>query len=148
VWVDRFLMRVVRMMTGRNLLHMRPSTARFRFQLILSLLSSEWLRTAMPLLVGSFRSGTRLSRKHVMVELPPFVTSNGTVVFCRECPDATLHQGRLVPPCLRDRIAQAGSQYDITGRSCTAEPANEELDCTGTEMQHSSVGSDVLGLTV
>ena len=115
VWTDRLLMRLIRIVTGRNLLHVRPSTARFRFQLALSLLSREWRQTAIPLLKGSFRAGTCLQRKHVMVELPPVQMADGTVVFCRECPDATLHNGRLVPPCLIDRMAHlAAPAYHLT----------------------------------
>jgi hypothetical protein len=112
VWTDRLLMRLLRFVSGRNLLHVRPSTARFRFQLALSLMSCEWRRSALPLLAGSFRSGTCLQRKHAMVELPPVRKPDGTVVFCRECPDATLHNGRLVPPCLIDRMAATCHSLD------------------------------------
>lgn len=103
-WTDRLLIRLVRLVSGRNLMHVRPSTARFRIQLLLSLLSVKTNRAALSLLAGSFRADRRLERKHVMVELPPVRKPDGRVVFCQECPDATLHDGRLVPPCLIDRM--------------------------------------------
>lgn len=110
VWTDRLLLRAHRFICGRNIMHVRPSAARFRFQLALSLLSRDGVRAAGPLLAGSLQVGVRLMRKHVMIELPPVLTPSGTVVFCRECPDATLHEGRLVPPCLRDRLG-CGSDF-------------------------------------
>lgn len=104
-WTDRLLMRLYRAVAGRNVFHVRPSRVRFRFQLALGLLSRGWRQAAFPLLAGSWRAGTRLHRKHVMVELPPVRRQDGTVVICRECPDATVRGGRLVPPCLGDRVA-------------------------------------------
>ncbi len=106
-WTDRLLLRLVRLLSGRHQFHSRASTARFRFQLALSLLGQGWQKAAMPLLAGSFCPGTRLFRKHVVVELPPAQRQDGTVVICGECPDATILNGRLVPPCLADRIPRS-----------------------------------------
>jgi len=103
-WTDRLLLRLVRLLSGRHQFHSRASKARFRFQLALSLLGQRWGRATLPLLAGSFRTGTGLLRKHVVVELPPAQRQDGTIAICGECPDATVLNGRLVPPCLADRI--------------------------------------------
>lgn len=130
VWTDRLLMQLYRVVSGRNVFHVRPSRTRFRFQLALSLLSREWRRTAVPLLAGSWRPGTRLHRKHVMVELPPVRKQDGTVVICRECPDATLKGGRLVPPCLGDRMAPCNTDGQAAHRRNSG---SGSLDAHGLE---------------
>lgn len=118
VWTDRLLMELYRVVSGRHVFHVRPSTARFRFQLALSLLSREGRQTALPLLAGSWRAGTRLHRKHVMVEHPPVRQTDGTVVICRECPDITVNGDRLVPPCLSDRMGPCDTdRHDVHRRS-------------------------------
>lgn len=113
-WTDRLLLRLVRLISGRHQFHSRSSTARFRFQLALSLLGQGWRGAALPLLAGSFRPGARLLRKHVVVELPPSQRQDGTVVICGECPDATILNGRLVPPCLADRIPNKDAELYAT----------------------------------
>jgi hypothetical protein len=104
-WTDRVLLRLVRAVCQRQLFHLRASAARFRAQLLLALLDPGIAGRACRLLANSCRPGTRLLRKHVVIELPPALQPDGSVVFCRECPDATLRHGRLVPPCLADRMA-------------------------------------------
>lgn len=110
-WTDRLLLGLVRLLAGRHLFHCRASTARFRFQLALGLLDPRRTLTALRLLAGSLRPGVRLLRKHVVVELPPAQRPDGSIVICGECPDATLRNGRLVPPCLADRMSQT-SHFD------------------------------------
>jgi organic radical activating enzyme len=113
-WTDRLLIKMNQLATGRNLFHVRPSTARFRFQLILSLFSLTAQKTAIQLLAGSMKADANLYRKHVMVELPPVMKMDGRVAICRECPDAAVRNGKLVPPCLIDRLEHPEHQYKQT----------------------------------
>jgi hypothetical protein len=103
-WSDRLLLRLPRLLTGRHVFYSPGTVARFRLQLALNLFGGKGWRTSLPLLAGSFRRGWQLFQKHVVVELPPAVAADGTLIICRECPDATLHDGRLSPPCLADRM--------------------------------------------
>lgn len=116
-WTDRLLMQLPRLLTGRHVFHVPASTTRFRVQLALGLLGRGSGRASFPLLAGSLRAGTQLFRKHVVVELAPVRRTDGTLVICRECPDATIRGGRLVPPCIADRLPELGkgSSALITG---------------------------------
>ena len=44
----------------------------------------------------------RIQPKHIVVEALPELSSDGKIEHCEPCIDATVRNGRLVPPCLAD----------------------------------------------
>ncbi len=48
--------------------------------------------------------GARVMDKHIAFQRPPEVQPDGRVALCENCPDAIVRDGRLVPPCLADRL--------------------------------------------
>jgi hypothetical protein len=49
--------------------------------------------------------GARLVQKSLIFQQGPNLAPDGTLEICRECPDATVRNGRLVPVCLADIVA-------------------------------------------
>jgi len=60
---------------------------------------------ALRLCAGRLRPGTRLAGTALTFQQPAAVSPDGRLVYCRECPDATVRNGVLVPVCLADHIA-------------------------------------------
>ncbi len=49
-----------------------------------------------------FRRGTRIHSKVLVFQKPPNLTPDGEIEACKDCPDATIRDGHLVPLCLAD----------------------------------------------
>lgn len=105
--LDLSLMKLMRRLHGRYVFFFKSSAATFRARLVLSALSNRRNAGLWRLLLRSFRPGAVLREKHVVIEHSPELMPDGEVVYCRECPDATLRNGVLMPPCLADRVEPA-----------------------------------------
>jgi pyruvate-formate lyase-activating enzyme len=53
-------------------------------------------------LAGLVRHGAVLTQKSLVFQQGPNLTADGEVEMCKDCPDATIRDGRLVPLCLAD----------------------------------------------
>jgi hypothetical protein len=51
------------------------------------------------------RRGARLGSKVIVVQQPPNLTPDGEIEVCRNCPDATVRNGRIMPLCLADIVS-------------------------------------------
>lgn len=51
--------------------------------------------------------GARLHQKSFVFQEGPHVAADGEVDFCKDCPDATVRNGRLVPVCMADVLSPA-----------------------------------------
>lgn len=58
----------------------------------------------MKFLLQSCRPGVKLGAKRLLFQCPAEVSADGTVTHCRNCPDAVLKRGELVPICISDRV--------------------------------------------
>jgi len=101
---DRLLVRLARLITGRYIFFYRAGPLRFRIQLLLNAVSGGSFRKNIRLLMESFRKGNELHDKHFIFQQAPSIEEDGTVTYCRDCPDSTILNGRLVPSCLCDRM--------------------------------------------
>lgn len=99
---DRLLLRLVRGLTGRYIYHVRPNAARFGAQLILNGLSGGRMASNARVLWRAARPGARLEEKRMVFQSGPTRDAGGAIVHCRNCPDATIIDGHLVPICLSD----------------------------------------------
>jgi molybdenum cofactor biosynthesis enzyme MoaA len=51
------------------------------------------------------RPGARIASKHMVFQQGPRLNEEGELEYCKDCPDATVRNGRLVPVCLSDILA-------------------------------------------
>ena len=108
-WLDRGLMAMMRRIHGHYVFFFKSSRAMCRMRLGLSALSNLRNSRLWRVIVDSFRPGVVVREKHVVIEQSPELMPDGEVVYCRECPDATLVNGKLLPPCLADRAEEMTS---------------------------------------
>jgi len=104
-WSDRLLIRLPYWCTGRYWFFHRSYPNLFRIQLLLSALSGGTCLRTLSWLARSCWFGATVEEKHLLFQQGPTVTPEGRVVLCRDCPDATVVDGRLMPVCLIDRLA-------------------------------------------
>lgn len=98
------LARGVRWASGRYPFHLAPSRWRSR---ALALLTGVKPLTALAAVVASLQPGAAVHHKVVVLQQGPRQRHDGGVSICRDCPDATWRNGRLVPVCLVDRLETA-----------------------------------------
>jgi molybdenum cofactor biosynthesis enzyme MoaA len=58
------------------------------------------------------RPGARIATKCFTVQQGPTVDALGRIEHCRDCPDATVRDGKLVPVCLADSLCQVPGTED------------------------------------
>ncbi len=102
---DRALLWGNRMVTGRHRFFYLAGPVRFRVQLALNALTGGRTGANLRLLREARRPGAVLEDKHVVFQQGPEVAPDGRLVYCRECPDSIVLNGRLVPTCLGDRMS-------------------------------------------
>lgn len=78
--------------------------------LLLHALTAGHLPTAWR--VGRFltrllRPGARIHQKSFVFQEGPHVTADGRIDGCKDCPDATVRNGKLVPVCMADMVSPA-----------------------------------------
>ncbi len=53
----------------------------------------------------SFMPGAKYMDKIIFVQRPPNLTETGEAEYCKDCPDATVRNGQIVPVCIADIIS-------------------------------------------
>ena len=56
-------------------------------------------------LAGLLAPGKKISSKVLVVQQPPNLTAEGGIEHCKNCPDATVRNGRVMPLCLADILS-------------------------------------------
>jgi Radical SAM superfamily/4Fe-4S single cluster domain len=102
--LERVAIRLMPLLRGRMAFLYKPNPWLFRFQILLNALTGGDFKGNLKLLQHSMKRGAVLSDKHFLLQRAPELTANGEVVFCKDCPDATIRSGKLLPACLADRI--------------------------------------------
>lgn len=77
------------------------SSAKLKARLLLNGLLGGHCSTSWFALKAILR-GWKLLEKHIVVQLPPYSLGDGRVELCDNCPDVSVHEGRLRPLCLAD----------------------------------------------
>jgi len=101
---DRLLLKLVRILTGKYVYHVRQNPLRFRVQILLNALSGGRALGGFALLAASCLPGTSLREKRIVFQRGPTVGPGGRIDHCRHCPDATVVNGKLVPICISDGL--------------------------------------------
>lgn len=106
---DRTFRRVFRRLTGRHFFATSHGPAELR-RILLPLVVFEALASPrrLPALLGLLRragAASHVRLHYIAIQTPPDLGPAGEIaVICRDCPDATVRNGRLVPVCLADRF--------------------------------------------
>jgi hypothetical protein len=76
--------------------------------LLLYAVTSLHLPTALAvlaLLARALAPGARLHQKTLVFQEGPHAEANGEIDYCKDCPDATVRNGKLVPVCMADVLS-------------------------------------------
>jgi hypothetical protein len=65
----------------------------------------------MNFLIRACRPGGRLGTKRLLFQCPAQVEQDGTLTHCRNCPDAVVKHGGLVPLCISDKVIGGQPQF-------------------------------------
>ena len=63
------------------------------------------MRETRRFLAGLREPGAEIVQKSLIFQQGPNVTEAGELEVCRDCPDATIRNGRLMPLCLADALS-------------------------------------------
>jgi pyruvate-formate lyase-activating enzyme len=93
-------------LAGKYPMYRRQSTSQLIVHLMLNALTGGDFWGNMKFLFGSLLSPGRLGAKRLLLQCPAEVEADGTIVHCKNCPDAVVKNGELVPVCLADKVAR------------------------------------------
>ncbi|MCY2930534.1 MAG: radical SAM protein [Planctomycetota bacterium] len=112
--IERFFVRLYRLLRGRYPFYIPQSPGRFRVQLLLNALSGGLVRDNLGLVRRSLRRGDILRAKRLLFQCPAYIDGGGSLVHCENCPDATIRGGTLVPVCVSDQLICDFSRHPST----------------------------------
>jgi pyruvate-formate lyase-activating enzyme len=95
---------------GKYPMYRRQSTPQLIMHLLLNALTGGDFWGNMNFLLGSLLSPGRLGAKRLLFQCPAEVEADGTIVHCKNCPDAVVKNGELIPVCLADKVSPAFNQ--------------------------------------
>jgi len=118
--VERVAIRLLRAAHGRYPFFHAPRPCALWAQLCLNAVAGGNPGANLAVLAQLAR-GRRLISKHLVFQQGPTPDATGRLSVCRDCPDAVVSGGRLVPVCLADRVsdetASPASPPAFRGRS-------------------------------
>ncbi len=101
--VERGGIRALRALQGRYTFFHDESPRTQRIQLMLNALAGGRLPRNAAMLRHAI-GGRDLVSKHIVFQQGPTPDASGALTVCRDCPDAVMVDGRLLPVCLSDRV--------------------------------------------
>ncbi len=99
---ERLFSTLHRQFAGRYLFFVPWNVSRFWIQLLFNAASGGNARGNFRLAGSALLPGHRLHAKRLLFQNPAEVDAFGNVTHCVNCPDATFHNGQLIPVCLAD----------------------------------------------
>jgi len=100
---ERLITRLTYKLRGKYIFFFKPIQSVIRIQLLVNAVSGGRLVSNLAALIRSLVPGHCLETKHLVFQEGPGFDGE-QLVICRDCPDATLKEGRLVPLCLTDKV--------------------------------------------
>jgi hypothetical protein len=107
--VEKTFLEATRKLTGRYPFYQKQNAWRTSFHLLLNGMASGNFFTRLKFLGRALRPGSRLAAKRFLFQWPATIDESGQVVHCQCCPDAVLRDGKLVPLCISDLVAETKS---------------------------------------
>jgi hypothetical protein len=102
--IERAAMRLGKVLRARSRFMMNPSRAALLTHVLLNAVAGGRFRQNLSLVAKALSRDNACFDKHILLQRAPQCSADGDVVFCDECPDATIRNGELLPHCLVDRI--------------------------------------------
>ena len=106
-WMDSFLMKAVKFMTGRHIHKTTNNSAVTRLRVFLNGLSSLKIFSAIKFLLRSFLPGSQLRHKMIVYDGGPFIIEGNKIEYCEYCPTAIVRDGELLSCCTADYHSEA-----------------------------------------
>ncbi len=103
---DRLIIHATRLVLGRNVFFYKSYSSAFVFRLIVNALTGGRFYQNLSILLKCCKRGAMLVDKHMAFQQAPDICPDGRIVICRDCPDATILNGKMVPLCLSDMIVE------------------------------------------
>jgi len=107
--IERAAMRVLQLLPCRTPFMLRPSKNALIAHVFLNTIAGGSFRRNISLLTQALSRGALCCDKHILLQRAPECRKDGEVVFCEECPDATIRNGVLLPHCLVDLVVDGES---------------------------------------
>jgi hypothetical protein len=106
-WMEPALSGLMRRVRGRHFFY-QPQRRRMQYlHLALNGLAGGGLRRNLAVLLRALGGGDGLRMKRILLQVPADLDAQGNLVYCRDCPDAVVRHGALVPVCVSDRMVKA-----------------------------------------
>jgi len=118
-WVERGFLEVSRKLTGRYPFYQKQHSLQTAFHLLLNGLAGGNISGNLKLLGSAIQPRVRLAVKRFLFQWPATFDESGRLIHCQCCPDAVVKDGRLVPLCISDLVANGKT----AGRKTTLLPA-------------------------
>ena len=106
---ERVALQLSRVLPTSSSFMLTPSRAALLTHLLLNALTGGRLRHNLALMSKAMTKESQCRDKHILLQRAPECTATGELVFCDECPDATIKNGELMPHCLADRVTDRPS---------------------------------------
>lgn len=119
--VEPVFLEASRLIGGVYPFHQSSSPGKTLAHLLLNALTGGRTRDGLRLFARGLLGGANTTLKRILIQRPAEIAGDGRVRHCANCPDATLHEGHLVPVCLRDRVvSRGGTLAGDKGASCAS----------------------------
>ena len=89
---------------GRYPMYFEQDPDRFRRQLSLNGILGGDRKSNRKLLERAGRPGAQMSAKRLLFQNPAELSGDGQLIYCRDCPDAVMKEGKLAPVCCADHV--------------------------------------------
>lgn len=102
--LERILIRLLRLIRGKHFYYHKSNALQFKMQILLNAITGGRLFRNLIIFLKSLNPKYTLYEKHILIQQGPSVTSDGVIEHCRNCPDATIKNGELIPVCIVDKV--------------------------------------------
>jgi len=102
--LERILIRLLRLIRGKHFYYHQSNALQFKMQILLNALTGGRLFRNLIIFLKSLNPKYTLYEKHILIQQGPTMTSDGVIEHCRNCPDATIKNGVLIPVCIVDKV--------------------------------------------
>jgi len=105
-WMESVLTRLMRWVRGRHFFY-QPQRKRLQLvHLLLNGLAGGGLLRNFGVIRRTFQPKSGLRVKRFLLQVPANLDADGRLIYCRDCPDAVVRHGKLVPVCISDRVVR------------------------------------------
>jgi hypothetical protein len=101
---EKFFLKMYHMLAGRYPFYQSDSSARLKIQLLMNSLAGGSIKGNMKIFKETLFRDTSVRAKRILFQSLAEFDEDGRLIHCRNCPDAVVRNGQLVPVCIADKI--------------------------------------------